>query len=224
MAIGIILLAAGTSQRMGRPKALLPWGDSVLIEPVMRAFTQIQGPKIMVAGAERDSLAPLGLQYGFQTIYNLNPSKGQSESVKVGVGALQAWAQRMQTSLEGFFCAVCDQPLLEATQIEKLVEKWRSLPSEKRSKAIVIPRYGVAKHNGSPVFFGWGRRQDLMALTGDEGARQIWQKNSLVQPYYVTFTEENPDIDTPLEYINLYEKYHGNDNSVHRNRERLEKD
>ena len=79
-----VILAAGASERMGRPKALLAWGDTTLLEYALR--------EARAAGVE-DLVVVLGpatrhLQLGTPTAFNPDPDAGRSASIRIGSQAL----------------------------------------------------------------------------------------------------------------------------------------
>jgi CTP:molybdopterin cytidylyltransferase MocA len=79
-----VILAAGASERMGRPKALLAWGDTTLLEYALR--------QARAAGLD-DLVVVLGpatrhLQLDTPTVFNPDPDAGRSASVRIGSQAL----------------------------------------------------------------------------------------------------------------------------------------
>jgi molybdenum cofactor cytidylyltransferase len=97
---GILILAAGASQRMGTPKALLPWGDSTLIR---HALDQARS-----AGVE-DVVVVLGpatrhLELAVKTVFNPEPETGRSTSIRLGAAALEP-------DLVAFAVQSVDQPV-----------------------------------------------------------------------------------------------------------------
>src|SRR5437879_10196716 len=80
---GVLILAAGASQRMGTPKALLAWGDSTLLEYVLAQARAAQVDEIVVVlgPATGHLAAPLG-----DVIVAINPlpETGRSASIRIG--------------------------------------------------------------------------------------------------------------------------------------------
>ncbi len=89
-----ILLAAGESTRMGRPKALLPWGGATLIEYQVQQLSEAGvGEIVVVLGHAADEIRPqvrpsTGSGWGPRTIVNLHYREGRATSLRAGAGAL----------------------------------------------------------------------------------------------------------------------------------------
>ena len=84
-----ILLAAGESSRMGRPKPLLDWGDETLVEYQVRQLRDADcDPVIVVLGAHEDAIRPLVEGAGVEAVVNELYAAGRATSVRVGAGAL----------------------------------------------------------------------------------------------------------------------------------------
>lgn len=188
-----IILAAGLSRRMGRPKLLLDWGGQPVIR---RAVEQIKAggldELIVVVGREaravRKALSGLPVRF----VRNPNPEAGQGSSIACGVSALQP-------SVEATLIALGDQPTLPPEVIPRLLESFRQT-----GKPIVAPGYrGV---QGNPVLFAAAVFPELRALTGDRGARTVVEKDP-ARVSLVPFEVQMPaDLDTLEEYERLRPK------------------
>src|SRR5436190_14929667 len=84
---GAVILAAGASQRMGSPKALLPWGDSTLLEYVLAQAraASVEDIVVVLGPATRHLGAILG---EVRVVLNLEPESGRSASIRIGSAAL----------------------------------------------------------------------------------------------------------------------------------------
>lgn len=207
MEIDVILLAAGTSSRMGQPKALLSWQGGTLLENACAPFANLSGEKIAVLGQNLEAQAGLVEPYGFKAIINKQAQKGQSESLRVGLAALSRESRPL-------FCAVVDQPLLTAHIVEQIGRTYESLVTAceftKRAsfdtkRLILCPRYGAHKGRGNPVLFGPYWRLFLATLEGDQGGRAILYGKGSEYIEFIDFAvSAGVDVDTPDDYINLY--------------------
>jgi molybdenum cofactor cytidylyltransferase len=185
-----VVLAAGLSLRMGRPKLLLDWGGRPVIR---RAVEQVKAggvdEVVVVLGREgqaiREALAGLPVRF----VENLDPEAGQASSIVCGVSALGSGVQAA-------LIALGDQPALPPDVIPRLLQTFREA-----GKAIVAPLYrGV---QGNPVLFAAAVFPELRALTGDRGARSVVEKDP-PRVALVPFDLPMPaDLDTLEEYERL---------------------
>lgn len=159
-----IVLAAGLSRRMGRPKLLLDWGGKSVIR---RVVEQVKAggvdELIVVLGHEAATIrkALSGLPVRF--VQNPRPEAGQASSIACGVGALAP-------GVEAGLIVLGDQPALPPEIIPRLLQTFTQ-----SGKSIVAPVYrGV---QGNPVLFAASVFPELLSLTGDRGARSVVEKD-----------------------------------------------
>src|SRR5882672_8338231 len=89
MAIAAILLAAGESQRMGAPKALLPWGDQTLIEYQLSQLMQPPIDRVLVVlGHRAAQIRPHVDNAGAEGVVNEVYQRGRASSLKTGARVL----------------------------------------------------------------------------------------------------------------------------------------
>ena len=105
-----IILAGGASARMGRPKALLPFGDETLIERVVHRLRPLAAHTVIAAGAH----VAIPALDGVRVVDDPTPLQGPLSGILNGLRA-------MSTDL-AFVCG-CDHPFLEPRLIELLVER-----------------------------------------------------------------------------------------------------
>ncbi len=218
MAIGIVLLTAGESKRMGKNKQLLPWLEGTILDSVCDALTggvcqalgcthgvgeAYEHPYVAVTGLTHDELVPILSQYGFTSVQNPEPSRGQGVSLQIGVNAVCELANSLNVHLDGIVCSVGDQPLLSAGVVSKLVTQFQAQHSE---QAIVCPRYGESQQPGNPVLFGAHWFNELKQIDGDKGGRRILKETGKPYVTYVFIQEDmGVDVDTPDDYQRLLE-------------------
>jgi molybdenum cofactor cytidylyltransferase len=185
-----IVLAAGLSRRMGRPKLLLPIGG----RPVLRISVEgvLAGgvtPVVVVTGAEHREIAAALAGLPVALVNNPSPEAGQASSIRVGVGALPPDA-------EAVLIALGDQPFVPARVVAGLLAAFRTA-----GKSIVAPRYRAGR--GNPVLFGRETFAELREVSGDHGARSVLERN----PGRVALVEFDlpmpEDVDTPEDYARL---------------------
>src|SRR3954464_15278155 len=80
-----LILAAGESSRMGRPKALLPWGGGTFLSEAIRALNDLTDLVLVVAGNNAEQLRPIVDTYSGFLVVNPRPELGQFSSLQVGV-------------------------------------------------------------------------------------------------------------------------------------------
>lgn len=189
MKTGTIILAAGSSSRMGQSKQMLDVnGEKLLAKTVKAALDSHAGTVAVVLGshekAHRESLGGLPVEI----VYNENWKNGMGSSIKKGLSHLMSG----DPSLEAVVVLVCDQPLLTAENIIRLIMEYRQ-----SKKPIIASRYSQTP--GVPVLFDRIYFPQLMALPNDQGAKQIMlQHRDDVSE--VDFPGGEIDLDTPEDY------------------------
>ncbi|HBB35242.1 MAG TPA: 4-diphosphocytidyl-2C-methyl-D-erythritol synthase [Cyanobacteria bacterium UBA8803] len=187
--IGLMILAAGASTRMGTPKQLLPYRDSTLIRHMAEAaIASVCQPIVIVLGANSEQIKPEISQLALQIVDNQQWAEGMSSSIRVGLATLNAINQ----NLEAVAIALCDQPFVSSQTLDRLVEAYRFT-----RKPIIASEY--AGTLGVPVLFSRLLWPELVALKSTEGAKQLIQKYSH-EVFKVPFPEGAIDIDTPKDY------------------------
>jgi molybdenum cofactor cytidylyltransferase len=186
-----IILAAGAATRMGRPKQLLDWGGQPLVAVAAeQALAAGLAPLLVVVGAAADDVTAALGGLPVQSVPCAEYASGQSASLRAGIAALGA-------EVAAVVVLLADQPFVTAAIVEALVTEWRA-----SGAAIVAPVYRGVR--GNPVLFDravWG---ELLAVTGDKGAREVIAADA-GRVRTVAFDDDRPlaDIDTPAEYERL---------------------
>ncbi len=190
---GLLLLAAGASKRMGRPKQLLPWGNGTLLShAVFQAEkTDVQN-RVVVLGANASTIqAHLGK---LPDMFVVNPEweKGMGSSIAFGIAHLL----RKELTLQGILIMLADQPLLDFHFLKQLRYTFES-----RQESIIATKY--LHGAGVPAFFGKKYFAALRQLQSDFGARDIIRNNA--DDLYVMDPKGKAlDIDTLETYQKLY--------------------
>lgn len=192
-AISAIVLAAGASRRLGRPKQLLmDHGETLLARTVRLAAEAGAAPVVVVLGAGHERILETVRLGEAVVVINEDWEQGVSTSLRAGLNASDA----IDPQTEGALILTCDQPRLN-------LEHLRALKSESAAHArstIVASAY--ADVLGVPVLFPRGVFPDLHALRGDKGARVLL----LAPPCAVVgvpFSGGEVDIDEPEDMAQL---------------------
>ena len=196
---GIILLAAGQSARLGKPKQLLNYkGKTLLAHSLQIAIeTQLQ-PIVTVLGANLDILKESIEPINTTLVINQEWSEGMASSIRCRMEELL----KIAPSIAGVIIMVCDQPYVTAKLLTDLVEK-----HEDSSKPIISSRYN--NNIGTPALFDKTIFALLLSLKGDSGAKKIMKSNpDWVETVNFPFGEI--DIDTSLDYELLMKDFKNN--------------
>jgi len=191
--VGIVLLAAGASKRLGgeTPKQLLPYKGQSFLRYVTRILcASVSSPIIIVLGAHAKRLLPELNDLPVYSIVNPQWEEGMGTSVRAGVLALQERA----SDLDALIVTLCDQPLLTSEHLNALVTAHAS------GAKIVVSEYGAAI--GPPCLFDRTLFDELTALSGDEGARRVIRRHESAV-VKVPFPAGAFDIDTAADYERL---------------------
>lgn len=157
MKLGIVLLAAGKSERFGSNKLIADFGGRPLVCRTLEAMNAVPAEKrCVVTGSE--AVAVLAGKYGCSVIDNGEPELGQSHSIHLGVRAM--------SGMDAVLFLVGDQPLLCGESLLLLVQSYMG-----GGKGIACLR--DQSHMGNPAVFGAEYFPELLALQGDRGAKGI---------------------------------------------------
>jgi molybdenum cofactor cytidylyltransferase len=185
---GLILLAAGASQRMGRPKQLLPIeGQPLLRHVVDTALAAPVSPVVVVLGAHSAEIAPCLAGLDLRVVINHRWAEGIGGSLRTGMDALVAAAP----AVKAVIVALADQPDFSSAHLGRLIE----IHGES-GKSIVTSEAGQVWR--PPVLFAAEWFPRLRELEGDAGARILLQE----QRAYVAVARlpASVDLDTPADY------------------------
>jgi len=185
---GLVLLAAGGSRRMGRPKQLLPIKGKPLVRHMADLVLQAPvKPVVIVLGAEARKIEPVLAGLPVHLALNPNWSEGQGSSLRVGVESALAQAP----AVDALIITLADQPTLPPRHLGKLIETYRQ-----GGCTIVASQLGPTRV--PPVLFGPEHFPRLTSVSGDFGARVLLQ--DYADETALVPLETNADLDTPEDY------------------------
>lgn len=190
--IAALLLAAGASRRFGgglqklvqelNGRSVVRWSAESLIGPPVDEV-------VVVVGANdkpvRDALAGLHLQF----VRNAAAEQGMASSLAVGVAALSS-------DVEAVLVALGDEPLVGREPLEQVVRRYRE-----GNTTIVAPVFrGVRGH---PVLFDRSVFPELLALSGDHGARAVADRDTARRALVELDLPKPVDVDTAADLARL---------------------
>lgn len=184
-----IILAAGLSSRMGRPKLLIEIDGLPLLTRVLQAALDSSLDRIILVTGPRfpspcDLMDGQTLPKRLRVVVNLNPEEGMASSIRVGMAEIDEGAQ-------GVMIVLGDQPWLTSKVIDGLVRAFC-----KDSHKIVASAVGGRRT--TPVVFPSDLFEDLAQQTGDVGGREVLNRNpARVVEIEMGSYYDDTDIDTP---------------------------
>jgi molybdenum cofactor cytidylyltransferase len=190
----IVILAAGASTRLGRPKQLLPWQGKTLLQHAVQCALTITTQPVVVTGSNADQLVAGLNQNQVQIVFNPEWQQGIASSIHCG---LQALLNRTPTPDQVIFM-VCDQPFVTAELLLELINE-----RQNTHKTIVASAYGGTL--GIPALFAAEMFPQLLDLDGDTGAKKVIMGH-MEDVASVPFPQGDFDIDTVKEYEELVNK------------------
>lgn len=186
--IAIIILAAGSSSRMGTMKQALPYKKTTLLGWTLKTATKSKTNDVFcVLGANKKALEKIAQKNGVSIITNPNYKKGLSSSIIAGI-------LHIEESYDNAIIMLADQPNITSQYLNELIKI-----SIENPEKIIASNYN--EKAGVPVVFPKKYFSDLKTLKGDNGAKIFLEKN------LSTIIKMPPtnlvDIDTLKDYKNL---------------------
>lgn len=188
MSTAAIVLAAGSSTRLGRPKQLEPWGATTLLGHVIEATRAFEVDEIwVVLGSHLEEVLEQVDLEDCGIVENPEWEEGIASSIRVGLDALLQLSR-----VESALIVIGDQPEIQPEVVAELLERHQAsgLP-------VTVPKYRYTW--GNPIVVDRSLWPRLMSLEGDSGAQRLF----LAHPEWVEevwFGSSPPrDVDTKLD-------------------------
>jgi molybdenum cofactor cytidylyltransferase len=165
-AVAGLILAAGGSRRLGRPKQLLPYGDRTLLDHVLgtaRACTFDQLVCVL-GGASEDVRATVDLR-GADVVVNRAFGTGCSSSIAAALGTVDP-------RIDVLVLMLGDQPGVRPETVAALLAGRGDAP-------LAACRYESGR--GHPLAFARSTFGDLAALHGDKGVWRLMDRSDVVE-------------------------------------------
>ncbi|MBZ9730619.1 nucleotidyltransferase family protein [Salegentibacter sp. JZCK2] len=183
--IGIIILAAGSSSRLGYPKQIVEFrGKSLLQHSIEVAESLKFDSKILVLGAKAKEIEKKIDCRNFKIVYNQNWKEGMGTSIGKGTSE----ALKLEDDLDHILILLSDQPFITSEKIQELIRIQLST-----NKPATFSEY--LGNVGVPAIFSRSLFSDLKGLKGDQGAKKLLRNKSF-EFRTVQFEKGIFDVDT----------------------------
>jgi molybdenum cofactor cytidylyltransferase len=188
-----VVLSAGESSRMGRPKALLPIGGQNFIERIVSALKQSQAGRIVVVlGHGADVMRRHIEHLPVDIVINSEYKNGQLSSLQSAIRHIEK-----ENRCDGILVHLVDHPYIDNRLVDLMIGRFYET-----KKLIVVPRHQGKR--GHPVIFSRDLFDELLGAPVDQGAKAV--VNAHRAETLEIETEDQGialDIDTP----DLYRQY-----------------
>ncbi|HWP24473.1 MAG TPA: nucleotidyltransferase family protein [Candidatus Binatia bacterium] len=157
-----VVLSAGESSRMGRPKALLPIDGQTFIERIVGALKAGGLERIVIVlGFNAEAIRPQVEPLPVEILINENYQQGQLSSLQTALRRIKD-----DVNCEAILVHLVDHPYLSAALVRRMIESYAA-----SKKTIIIPKYQGKR--GHPVIFDRALFGELLAAPPDQGAKAV---------------------------------------------------
>jgi molybdenum cofactor cytidylyltransferase len=161
--VSAILLAAGQSARLGKPKQLIPWQGTTLLNFTIKTILE-SGIKdiVLVLGAHTEEIKKTLNCSALRIVNNISWTSGKASSIRAGLNAISP-------ATEGILIFLCDQPYLSVELIMSILHA-----GETSTADIIVP--AVGERLGNPVLFKKRVFPNFCTLQGEEGGKKLFPR------------------------------------------------
>lgn len=157
--VAALVLAAGASRRMGRPKQTLSCGDANFLERTLDLYRECTR-RVVVLGANAQAVRAATDFRGASVVHNPDWEQGMASSLAAGIRALS------QESVDGVWITFCDMPHLKRQTVHDLARCVETAPER-----IVVP--WCDGRRGHPAYLPSALFPEMLGARGDVGARHV---------------------------------------------------
>jgi molybdenum cofactor cytidylyltransferase len=186
-----LILAGGASRRMGTPKALLKFQNETFLDRMLRLFSNVSNPVIVVLGHQSSQIRS-GIARSADAIFTVNPDpeRGMLSSLQCGLTALPA-------ETEAVMFTPVDHPNLQPATLEKLAALFQA-----HRAPVIVPTY--EGQHGHPVCIERALAHELLALPPSAMASDVIHRY-VGQTSYIEVNDPavTTDVDDPEAYAGL---------------------
>lgn len=180
-----LILAAGSSSRLGRPKQLVKSHGKSLLEQAIETALKVPLDKVFVVlGARFDEIEPSVSHLPVTVIRNDHWQVGMGSSISAGMKAVMK-----ESGYEAVLIMLCDQLHMTAQHLDMLCDA-----QQQKRGSIIATTYG--EQTGVPALFGHEHFRELEKLSGETGAKKIILQHA-GKLHSIRFEQAIIDIDTP---------------------------
>ena len=208
--ITTLILAAGSSKRMGQPKMLLPWGRATVLGKVIETIQAADLADILVVtGSARQEVERIATQYAVRSIHNPDYANGEMlSSIQTGIRALTPsqpppFSPKMGEASrsdgggsEGVAVLLClgDQPQIEERSVRAVASRFLETGSN-----LVVPSYQMRR--GHPWLVARPFWNEIIQMKSPQSPRDFLNRHAAEIEYV--------DVDTPsiLADLDTFEDY-----------------
>jgi molybdenum cofactor cytidylyltransferase len=163
--LAAVILSGGASERMGSPKALLPFQGRPFLEHLLEVTKHPSvGVRRVVLGAHAEAIAKEVALAADEIVINREWAKGQLSSIQAALRSVPA-------ETEGMLLCLVDHPLITAALVSELIERF-----EATHAPVVVPVFQGRR--GHPVIFSAAVYDELLKAPDDKGARAVVWKHA----------------------------------------------
>ncbi|WP_426754575.1 nucleotidyltransferase family protein [Myxococcus sp. Y35] len=193
MRVGVVLLAAGGSSRLGHPKQLVRYQGQTLVRRAAEAAAAVRcGPVVVVLGAAHDAVAAELTGLSVRTVHHAGWAEGPGGSLRAGLRALTGGDA---APLEAVLVMLCDQLRVDAAHLRALLTAF-----ERTRAPVVASAYDGTR--GVPALFARDVFPELEALSPAQGARGVIAREPS-RVAEVALPGGGDDVDTPEDVARL---------------------
>lgn len=188
--IAIVILAAGSSSRMGSPKQLLSWGNSNLLNvAIEKAIKTVASKVVVVLGANYKLIEKEIKHQPITVLNNKNWNLGLGKSISCAA----EYILKSDKKKDGVLIVLADQPKITTSFLNEIIDDYQLNQNQ-----IIATSYDDDKF-GVPALFDSFYFKELSKLTDDNGAKNILKKyKSSVK--ILNPPSKNIDIDSKEDY------------------------
>lgn len=199
--VAVVILAAGMSTRLGRPKQLLPLAGRPLVSHAARRARASKAERcIAILGAARDSVQAVLERTIDEVVYNEEYARGQGTSISTAIRYLIG-TDDLFGPCDAVVFVLGDQPGIETEAINKVIDAWTA------GAGIAMAQY--TDRAGHPVLFDRQFWTQLMALDNEQAGKEVIQRHQDDVVYVPVNSNYPVDVDTEMDWRRLQEVWTG---------------
>jgi molybdenum cofactor cytidylyltransferase len=187
MRISTLILAAGSSSRLGRPKQILRFEGQTLIERIAQVALEVTDYVLVVLGANEAEISP-----HLELLLSTHPKQFDSvinSKWKDGIGStLSFGVQKLAEASDAILILLSDQPFVDEVLLRKILQGF----AENKSPIVAC---SYANQLGVPILIGKQFFEELILLQRDKGAKEILNKH-IGKVLSIDFPDGILDVDT----------------------------